>query len=245
MHRFHTIVSCIDITLPDKKMRILLVEDDALLGDAVCVGLTQAGFTVDWVKDGKAALAAASAGWHDLIILDLGLPGISGQQVLSALRNEANDIPVLILTARDTVDQRIAGLDAGADDYMTKPFDMDELSARVRALLRRRAGRAAPLLIHGDIILDPAAHVATQQGESVNLSHREFSMLQLLLESAGRVLSRQHFEESLYGWDEEIESNAIEVHIHHLRKKLGSELIRTVRGVGYTIDKVKGTSSNP
>ncbi|NOY15561.1 MAG: response regulator [Gammaproteobacteria bacterium] len=219
-------------------MRILLVEDNALLGDAVCVGLTQAGFTVDWVKDGRAALTAASAGWHDLVVLDLGLPGISGQQVLSALRKEANDIPVLILTARDTVDQRIAGLDAGADDYMTKPFDMDELCARVRALLRRRAGRAAPLLNHGDIILDPAAHVATQQGESVNLSHREFSMLQLLLESAGRVLSRQHFEESLYGWDEEIESNAIEVHIHHLRKKLGSDLIRTVRGVGYTIDKV-------
>ncbi len=224
-------------------MRILLVEDDVLLGDAVCVGLTQASFTVDWVKDGKAALAAASAGWHDLVILDLGLPGISGQQVLSALRNEANDIPVLILTARDTVGQRIAGLDAGADDYMTKPFDMDELSARVRALLRRRAGRAAPLLHHGDVILDPAAHVATQGGEPVNLSHREFSMLQLLLESAGRVLSRPHFEESLYGWDEEIESNAIEVHIHHLRKKLGSELIRTVRGVGYTIDKVKSVSS--
>jgi len=219
-------------------MRILLVEDDALLGDAVCVGLTQAGFTVDWVKDGKSALAAASVGWHDLVVLDLGLPGISGQQVLSALRKEANDITVLILTARDTVDQRIAGLDAGADDYMTKPFDMDELSARVRALLRRRAGRAVPLLNHGDIILDPAAHVATQRGEPVSLSHREFSMLQLLLESAGRVLSRQHFEESLYGWDEEIESNAIEVHIHHLRKKLGSDLIRTVRGVGYTIDKV-------
>ncbi|MFW2437901.1 MAG: response regulator [Arenicellales bacterium] len=219
-------------------MRILLVEDDALLGDAVCVGLTQAGFTVDWVKDGKAALAAAAAGWHDLVVLDLGLPIISGQQVLSALRKEANDIPVLILTARDTVDQRIAGLDAGADDYMTKPFDMDELSARLRALLRRRAGRTAPLLNHGEISLDPAAHVATKSGETVNLSHREFSMLQLLLESAGRVLSRQHFEESLYGWDEEIESNAIEVHIHHLRKKLGSDLIRTVRGVGYTIDKL-------
>jgi len=220
-------------------MRILLVEDDALLGDAVCAGLTQASFTVDWVKDGKAALTAASAGWHDLVILDLGLPEMSGQDVLTALRNGANDIPVLILTARDTVDQRIAGLDSGADDYMTKPFDLDELCARVRALLRRRAGRAAPLLHHGDVILDPAAHVATQQGEQVNLSHREFSMLQLLMESAGRVLSRQHFEESLYGWDEEIESNAIEVHIHHLRKKLGSDLIRTVRGVGYTIDKIK------
>ena len=218
-------------------MRILLVEDDALLGDGVCVGLKQAGFTVDWVKDGKEALSAAAAGWYDLVILDLGLPGISGLEVLSGLRNEGHDIPVLILTARDTVDERIAGLDAGGDDYMTKPFDLDEVSARVRALLRRRSGRAAPVITHGDIILDPAAHVATLKGEQVNLSHREFSMLQLLLESSGRVLSRQHFEESLYGWDEEIESNAIEVHIHHLRKKLGSRLIRTVRGVSYTIDK--------
>ena len=218
-------------------MRILLVEDDTLLGDGVCVGLKQAGFTVDWVKDGKDALSAASAGWHDLVILDLGLPGISGLEVLSRLRKEGHDIPVLILTARDTVDERVAGLDAGADDYMTKPFDLDEVSARVRALLRRRSGRAEAIITHGDITLDPAAHVATLKGKEVNLSHREFSMLQLLLESSGRVLSRQHFEESLYGWDEEIESNAIEVHIHHLRKKLGSKLIRTVRGVGYTIDK--------
>ena len=225
-------------------MRILLVEDDALLGDGICVGLTQAGFTVDWVKDGKAGLAAVSAGWHELIILDLGLPGISGQELLSRLRKDGHDIPVLILTARDTVDQRIAGLDAGADDYMTKPFDLDELSARLRALLRRRSGRAAPLLTHGDIVLDPAAHATTFHGEAINLSHREFSMLQLLLESAGRVLSRQHFEENLYGWDEEIESNAIEVHIHHLRKKLGADLIRTVRGVGYTIDKQKTDSKS-
>lgn len=220
-------------------MRILLIEDDALLGDGVCVGLTQAGFTVDWVRDGKSGLAAATAGWHDLVILDLGLPEISGQQVLSSLRKEGHDIPVLILTARDTVDQRIKGLDAGADDYMTKPFDLDELSARVRALLRRRSGRAAPVLTHGSIVVDPAAHTVTLNGELINLSHREFSLLQLLLESEGRVLSRPHFEESLYGWDEEIESNAIEVHIHHLRKKLGSGLIRTVRGVGYTIDKPK------
>jgi len=225
-------------------MRILLVEDDALLGDGICVGLTQAGFTVDWVKDGKAGLAAVSAGWHELIILDLGLPGISGQDLLSSLRKDGHDIPVLILTARDTVDQRIAGLDAGADDYMTKPFDLDELSARLRALLRRRSGRTAPLLTHGDIVLDPAAHATTFHGEAINLSHREFSMLQLLLESAGRVLSRQHFEENLYGWDEEIESNAIEVHIHHLRKKLGADLIRTVRGVGYTIDKQKTDSKS-
>jgi two-component system response regulator QseB len=220
-------------------MRILLVEDDALLGDGVCVGLTQAGFTVDWVKDGKAGLAAASAGLHDLVILDLGLPGISGREVLASLRKQGNDSPVLILTARDTVDERIQGLDAGADDYMTKPFDLDELSARVRALLRRRSGRSAPVLRHGDIILDPAAHTVTLRDEPVSLSNREFSLLLLLLDASGRVLSRQHLEESLYGWDEEIESNAIEVHIHHLRKKLGTTLIRTVRGVGYTIDRIK------
>ncbi|MCK5359768.1 MAG: response regulator, partial [Gammaproteobacteria bacterium] len=162
-------------------MRVLLIEDDALLGNGVCVGLTQAGFTVDWVKDGKSGLAAASAGWHDLIILDLGLPGITGHQVLASLRKEGHEIPVLILTARDTVDERIAGLDAGADDYMTKPFDLDELSARVRALLRRRTGRAAPLLTHGEIILDPAARAVSFKGEPVKLSHREFSLLQLLL----------------------------------------------------------------
>lgn len=225
-------------------MRILLIEDDALLGDGICIGLTQAGFTVDWVRDGKTGLTAASAGGHDLIILDLGLPGLSGQQVLSSLRKDGHDFPVLILTARDTVDQRVAGLDAGADDYMTKPFDLDELSARLRALLRRRSGRAAPVLTHEDIILDPAAHTTSMNGEEINLSHREFSMLQLLLESAGRVLSRQHFEECLYGWDEEIESNAIEVHIHHLRKKLRPDLIRTVRGVGYTIDKEKVASED-
>ena len=215
-----------------------MIEDDPLLGDAVSIGLTQAGFTVDWVKDGKSGLAASTAGGHDLIILDLGLPEIPGQLVLSSLRKQGIETPVLILTARDTVDQRIAGLDAGADDYMSKPFDLDELAARVRALLRRRAGRSAPLLTHGDIILDPAAHTVSIDGQSVNLSHKEFSLLQLLLESAGRVLSRQHFEESLYGWDEELESNAVEVHIHHLRKKIKPDLIRTVRGVGYTIDKV-------
>ena len=215
-----------------------MIEDDPLLGDAVSIGLTQAGFTVDWVKDGKSGLAASTAGGHDLIILDLGLPEIPGQLVLSSLRKQGIETPVLILTARDTVDQRIAGLDAGADDYMSKPFDLDELAARVRALLRRRSGRSAPLLTHGDIILDPAARTVSIDGQPVNLSHREFSLLQLLLESAGRVLSRQHFEESLYGWDEEIESNAVEVHIHHLRKKLKPDLIRTVRGVGYTVDKI-------
>lgn len=219
-------------------MRILLVEDDALLGDGICVGMTQLGYTVDWVKDGGTAQAALLDNTHDLVILDLGLPGISGKEVLSALRREGNDIPVLILTARDTVVDRVSGLDAGADDYMTKPFDMDELGARVRALSRRQSGRSEPVIAHGNITLDPAAHSVTVSGQVVELSKREFSMLNLLLENTGRVISRHRFEESLYGWDDEVESNAIEVHIHHLRKKLGSGLIRTVRGVGYTVDKL-------
>ena len=219
-------------------MRILLVEDDALLGDGICVGMTQLGYTVDWVKDGGTAQAALLDNSHDLVILDLGLPGIPGKEVLSAMRREGNDIPVLILTARDTVGDRVSGLDAGADDYMTKPFDMDELGARVRALLRRRSGRVEPVITHGDIALDPAAHSVTVSGQAVEISNREFSILSLLLENTGRVLSRSRLEEGLYGWDEEVESNAIEVHIHHLRKKLGSGLIRTVRGVGYTVDKL-------
>jgi DNA-binding response OmpR family regulator len=219
-------------------MRILLVEDDALLGDGICVGMTQLGYTVDWVKDGGTAQAALLDNTHDLVILDLGLPGISGKEVLSALRREGNDIPVLILTARDTVVDRVSGLDAGADDYMTKPFDMDELGARVRALSRRQSGRSEPVISHGNITLDPAAHSVTVSGQVVELSKREFSMLNLLLENTGRVISRHRFEESLYGWDDEVESNAIEVHIHHLRKKLGSGLIRTVRGGGYTVDKL-------
>lgn len=219
-------------------MRILLIEDDALLGDGICVGMAQLGYTVDWVKDGSTAQAALLDSTHELVILDLGLPGVSGKEVLSSMRREGNDIPVLILTARDTVDDRVSGLDAGADDYMTKPFDMDELGARVRALLRRRSGRVEPVITHGDIALDPAAHSVTVSGQAVEISNREFSILSLLLENTGRVLSRSRLEEGLYGWDEEVESNAIEVHIHHLRKKLGSGLIRTVRGVGYTVDKL-------
>lgn len=218
-------------------MRILLVEDDPQLGDGLTVGLRQAGFAVDWVKDGNSADHALQAESFDLVVLDLGLPRLSGMQVLTRARGRGQTAPVLILTARDATGDKVSGLDAGADDYLVKPVDLDELAARIRALTRRSAGRAAPLLTHGDIVLDPAAHSITLAGAPVELSVREFSLLQMLLENAGRVLSRTQLEQSVYGWRDEPDSNALEVHIHHLRKKLGSELIRTLRGVGYTIPR--------
>ncbi|WP_374340962.1 response regulator [Azonexus sp.] len=216
-------------------MRILLVEDDPQLGDGLTVGLRQSGFAVDWVRDGHAADLALLAESFDLVVLDLGLPKLGGMDVLNRARARGQDMPVLVLTARDATGDKVAGLDAGADDYLVKPIDLDELAARIRALTRRSAGRAAPLLTHGELTLDPAAHVVTRAGLPVELSTREFSLLQLLLENAGRVLTRSQLEQSLYGWRDEPDSNALEVHIHHLRKKLGSELIRTLRGVGYTI----------
>ena len=219
-------------------MRLSLVEDDEMLGSGVQAGLSQAGFAVDWVKDGAAAELFLDAEEYDLLILDLGLPKRDGMAVLRALRDAGKELPVLILTARDAVEDRVQGLDSGADDYLVKPFDLDELAARVRALLRRRGGRAVPVIRHGDIVLDPAAHTVTQAGRPVELSPREFALLQELLEHRGRVLSRSQLERSLYSWKDEVDSNAVEVHIHHLRKKLGSALIRTVRGVGYVIDKV-------
>ena len=218
-------------------MRILLVEDDPQLGDGLTVGLRQAGFAVDWVRDGNAADLALHAENFDLVVLDLGLPRLSGMDVLSRARGRGQRMPILILTARDATGDKVSGLDAGADDYLVKPIDLDELTARIRALTRRSAGRADPLLIHGDVVLDPAAHSVTVAGQPVELSSREFSLLQMLLESAGRVLTRSQLEQSLYGWRDEPDSNALEVHIHHLRKKLGSDLIRTLRGVGYTIAK--------
>lgn len=218
-------------------MRILLVEDDETLGDGVRVGLVQERFTVDWVKDGKEALAALEAESYGLMILDLGLPRLSGIELLKLIRSRGMEIPVIILTARDTVADRILGLDCGADDYVIKPFDLDELAARIRALTRRKMGRAEPLLVHGNIVLDPAAHKVTLADEAVNLSPREFAVLRELLENAGIVLSRDRLEQSLYGWNEEVESNALEVHIHHLRRKLGAKLIKTIRGVGYVIQK--------
>ncbi len=218
-------------------MRILLVEDDPQLGDGLTIGLRQAGFAVDWLKDGHSADLALQAESFDFVVLDLGLPRLSGMEVLIRARDRGQTMPVLILTARDATGDKVSGLDAGADDYLVKPIDLDELTARVRALTRRSAGRAAPLLTHGDLALDPAAHSVTLAGQAVELSSREFSLLQMLLESAGRVLTRSQLEQSLYGWRDEPDSNALEVHIHHLRKKLGSDLIRTLRGVGYTIAK--------
>lgn len=218
-------------------MRILLVEDDPQLGDGLMVGLRQAGFAVDWVSDGLAADHALSSEEFDLLVLDLGLPRLAGMEVLRRLRGRGQAVPVLILTARDATGDKVAGLDAGADDYLVKPIDLDELAARIRALTRRAVGRAAPVLHHGDIVLDPAARSVTVAGTPVDLSAREYAVLQVLLENAGRVLTRSQIEQSIYGWREEPDSNALEVHIHHLRKKFGSELIRTLRGVGYTIPK--------
>ncbi|MEK6749158.1 MAG: response regulator [Pseudomonadota bacterium] len=219
-------------------MRLLVVEDDTLLGDGIKAGLTQEGYAVDWVEDGEAAELALKTNQYELIVLDLGLPKKSGSEVLKNMRLQGNDMPVLILTARDTVVDRVKGLDNGADDYLTKPFDLVELAARIRALLRRRGGRSTPVIRHNRLEVDPAAHQVSVDGLVVDISPREFTILQLLLENRGKVLSRSRLEEGLYAWNDEVESNTVEVHIHHLRKKLGAELIRTIRGVGYIIDKV-------
>ena len=219
-------------------MKLLLVEDDALLGDGVRAGLKQAGFAVDWVQDGLAAKVALDSEEYDLLVLDLGLPKLSGMDLLKSVRAKRASLPVLILTARDTVADRVAGLNAGADDYLVKPFDLDELIARLNALLRRSAGQVELTLQHGAIELTPASHQVRLAGTDVSMSAREFSLLHTLLLHTGRVHSREQLEQTLYGWGEEVESNAIEVHVHHLRKKLGSDLIRTLRGVGYVIYKV-------
>lgn len=218
-------------------MRILLVEDNPELGDGLSIGLHQAGFAVDWLRDGHAADLALQGESFDFVVLDLGLPRLSGMDVLNRARGRGQTMPILILTARDATGDKVSGLDAGADDYLVKPIDLDELTARIRALTRRSAGRAAPLLVHGTLSIDPAAHQVALDGQPVELSGREFSLLQLLLENAGRVLTRTQLEQSLYGWGDEPDSNALEVHIHHLRRKLGGDLIRTLRGIGYTIPK--------
>jgi DNA-binding response OmpR family regulator len=218
-------------------MRLLLVEDDPLIGDGIQVGLGQAGLTVDWVRDGEQAGVALQTTAYELVILDLGLPRLSGLDLLHLLRAAHNDVPVLILTARDTVSDRVAGLDAGADDYLVKPFELAELNARVRALLRRAHGRTAPRITHGDITVDPEVRSVTRGGQLVELSPREYALLVELLEHRGIALSRERLEEGLYGWNEEVGSNAVEVHIHHLRRKLGEGLIKTIRGVGYVIAK--------
>ena len=219
-------------------MRILVVEDDALLGDAIQVGLTQAGYVVDWVRDGTLASASLCNETYMALVLDLGLPRLSGMTVLAQLRSRGDSLPVIILTARDTVDDRIRGLDAGADDYLVKPFDMGELSARLRALVRRTGGYATPQLRYGELTVDPASHQVTYQHHTVELMAKEFALLYALLLNSGRVLSRAQLEDKLYSWGQEVESNAIEVYIHHLRRKLYPTLIATVRGVGYLIPKV-------
>jgi two-component system response regulator QseB len=216
-------------------MRLLLVEDDSMIGASVQRGLRQDGHAVDWVRDGDAAELALGNGVYELILLDLGLPRKNGLELLADWRRKDIGLPVLVITARDSVADRVKGLDAGADDYLVKPFDLDELSARVRALMRRKNGRATPVIEAGALSLDPAAHTVTLDGHLVALSKREFSLLHALMKQPGMPLSRTQIEESLYGWGEEIESNAIEVHIHALRRKLGAERIRNVRGVGYMV----------
>ncbi|MFT7775654.1 response regulator [Roseateles sp.] len=216
-------------------MRLLLIEDDTMIGRAVREGLRQAGFAVDWVTDGRAAELSLSNGVYDLAVLDLGLPRGDGMTLLKHLRAGGSALPVLIASARDTVRDRIAGLEAGADDYVLKPFDLDELVARVRALLRRHAGSGNPVLQRGELMLDPVSRRVTQAGEPVELSAREFSVLEALMQKPGAVLSRERLEEAVYGWGQEVASNAIEVHLHNLRRKLGSAAIKNVRGVGYRV----------
>jgi two-component system response regulator QseB len=219
-------------------MRLLLAEDDPMIGDAVRAGLHQQGFAVDWVQDGAAAEHALEAGTYDLCLLDLGLPRKEGLQVLQGLRRKGSALPVVIMTARDAVTDRVEGLDAGADDYVVKPFELTELAARIRAVMRRKGGRAASVIEHVGVTLDPATHEVRREGRVVPLSAREFALLHALLENPGRILSRAQLEERLYGWDEEVGSNVVEVHIHSLRRKLGADFIRNVRGVGYRVPPV-------
>ena len=218
-------------------MRILLAEDDLLLGDGLRAGLRQLGFHVDWVRDGNAAERELRAEPYAAAVLDLGLPGQDGLDVLAAVRRSGVKLPVLVLTARDAVPERIRGLDLGADDYVLKPVDLHELAARLRALVRRAHGQPQESLRVQDLALDPAARQVSRAGEPVVLSVREFDLLQVLMLNAGRVLSREQLEQQLYSWGREVESNAIEVHIHHLRRKLGASTIQTVRGVGYLLPR--------
>jgi len=216
-------------------MRVLLVEDDKLIGDGIKAGLTKMGFSVDWFTDGHTGQAALLSAPYDAVVLDLTLPGMDGLAILRAWRDQRRSEPVLILTARDALEQRVEGLRLGADDYLCKPFALIEVAARLEALVRRSHGQSQSLLQHGKVALDPARLVATLEGAPLVLKPKEFALLELLLRNAGRVLPRKQIEEKRYTWDDDVSSNAIEVHIHHLRRKLGSEFIRTVHGIGYTL----------
>jgi len=218
-------------------MRLLLVEDDSMIGEAARQGLRQEGHTVDWVRDGREADAAVAAAPYDAVLLDLGLPRRDGLSLLKSWRAHNVTVPVLIITARDAVSDRVSGLDAGADDYLVKPFDLDELSARVRAVARRRSGRAESVIRIGELEIESSTKHVRWKGADVTLSPREYALLEALANRPGAYLTRAQLEERLYGWDEEIASNAVEVHIHGLRRKLDPELIRNVRGMGYTLAK--------
>lgn len=218
-------------------MRILLVEDDALLGDGVCAGLRRDDNSVDWVKNGETALTAIAQTQYDCVILDIGLPKMSGLDVLQHVRESNNSVPVLILTAQDEISDRVNGLDAGADDYLVKPFEFAELCARLRALTRRTRGKASETIQYKNISINTTAHTAEYDNKPVELSLREYTLLIEMITNQGRVLSRHHLEQKLYSWGDEIESNTIEVYIHHLRKKLYTDLIKTVRGIGYIVAK--------
>ena len=217
-------------------MRLLLVEDDAILGDGLKAGLTLEGYAVDWLTDGAQADEALKLNHYDLIVLDLNLPRMDGMTVLKNLRRRKDSTPVLVLSARDGVAERVALLDSGADDFVAKPFDLAEICARLRALARRHEGHSLPLLEHKGVTVDPAAHQVFYHGQPVELAQKEFEVLSYLISHVGQVISRARLEEALYAWGSEVESNAVEVHIHHLRKKLDTNLIRTIRGVGYIID---------
>jgi two-component system response regulator QseB len=216
-------------------MRLLLIEDDLMIGRAVRLGLGQAGFTVDWVTDGRSGQGAVANAVYDAVLLDIGLPQVDGLTLLRELRARRDTVPVLVISARDAVPDRIAGLNAGADDYLLKPFDLDELVARVRALLRRHAGAASGAITVGALSLDPVQRLASLSGRELALTGKEFALLEALLRRPGAVLSRERLEESVYGWGEEIGSNAVEVHLHNLRRKLGGQFIKNIRGVGYRI----------
>jgi two-component system response regulator QseB len=219
-------------------MRVLVVEDDPMIGRAVVSGLHDGGYAADWVRDGAEAEIALANGVYDLALLDLGLPRRDGMEILKAIRRCGRELSVVVISARDSLDDRVSGLDSGADDYLVKPFDLDELLARVRAVLRRRGGRGTPELGYGALTLDPATRRVTFRGAEVELSPREFSVLEALLKEPGAVVSREKLEDAVYGWGEEVGSNTIEVHLHHLRRKLEAGIIRNVRGVGYRIAQI-------